>query len=167
MKEKRFILASLVALALLSGCATGGKKIIGDGKLEPAAKTAVSLGASAASLAAPQYAGPIQAVADKIVAMGEEPKPATSEELVAAVMEAAGYTKLYTVYMDGIVINDFSRFTYRRAWEQTGTGATVDPVAMVESAAGTVPAIAEEPESALDARIDAAGEAIAAKKKAK
>ena len=67
MKEKTtVILVSIVALALLSGCATKGK--IGDGKLEPAAKAAVKLGAAAAGVATPEYAGAIKAAGDKLFA---------------------------------------------------------------------------------------------------
>lgn len=168
----KFVALSVLAL-VMTGCATAPLKgKIGDGNLEPVTKTAVGLAATAAKVAAPEYAGAIAATKDKIVNMGEPEAAAAkapgqyTEDEIDAIMKAAGYGYAYTVFMDGVVIDDFSRFSYRKQYIQTGTGADVDPVSMVlgaqiEAAEG------DDAESDIDARLDAAFERLAEKKKAK
>lgn len=150
-------ISAILGIALLAGCASLGK--VGDGKLEPTTKKAVSLAATAAGIAAPEYAGAIDAVRGRLAGEAEAVEPTD----IPALMEAAGFVRVYTVFFDGIAINDHSRFSFREAWERSGTGATVSPSAMIPGAE----APAQEAESAIDARIDAAMERIATKRKGK
>jgi len=165
------ILSALAAVCLLwlsSGCTSTPK--IGGGKLEPVTKTAVGLAAAGAKIAAPDYAGAIDAAKDRIVNMGEPEAAAKApgqytQAEIDAIMKAAGYGYAYTVFMDGVVIDDFSRFSYRKQYVQTGTGANIDPVSMVLGA--QVEAAGSDAEEDVDARLDAALERLAEKKKAK
>lgn len=170
MKKCLMLTGLIVALLAGAGCATKGKKVIGDGKLEPITKTAVGVAAAGAKIAAPEYAGVIDAAKDRIVAMGEPEASAKApgtytQAEIDAIMKAAGYGYAYTVFMDGVVIDDFSRFSYRKQYIQTGTGADIDPVSMV---LGTqVEAAGSDAEDDVDARLDAALERLSEKNKAK
>ena len=165
MKDIKFILASLVALALLSGCATKGK--IGDGKLEPATKAAVKIGAAAAGVAAPEYAGAIKAAGDKLASMGAEEVAGamlTDAEFFAAAKRLGFGVSLVYRYKGAVV--DGADVSWTWSADRSHTGADAVPPSADEVGAA-VEGTGADPESALDAEIDAAFERLAEKKKAK
>jgi len=149
--KKAFGFVACAAAVLLCGCAGFGDK-------------AASAAAAAASIAAPEYAETIQAVKERVVAAGGAKSAELSAAEIDAIMRSAGFVRVYAVFFDGIVVNDLSRFSFREAWERSGTGATVDPAAMVS---GAEPVEEQEAASELDARIDAVFESIGQKQKAK
>ena len=160
MKEKTtVILVSIVALALLSGCATKGK--IGDGKLEPAAKAAVKLGAAAAGVATPEYAGAIKAAGDKLANMGSEEVAEamlTDAEFFAAAKRLGFGVSLVYRYKGAVVEGADVSWTWSADRSHTGADA-VPPSAEEVSAA--VSGESSEAESDIDARLDAAFEQLA------
>lgn len=166
MKEKTIvILVSIVVLALLSGCATKGK--IGDGKLEPAAKAAVKLGAAAAGVAAPEYAGAIKAAGDKLANMGSEEVAEamlTDAEFFAAAKRLGFGVSLVYRYKGAVVDGADVSWTWSADRSHTGADAVPPSADEVEAA---VEGTGADPESGLDAEIDAAFERLAEKKKAK
>ena len=104
--KKAFGFVACAAAILLCGCAKFGDK-------------AASAAAAAACIAAPEYAGTIQAAKDRIVAAGEAKSAELSAAQIDAIMRAAGFVRVYAVFFDGIVVNDLSRFSFREAWERT------------------------------------------------
>ena len=154
-------LCAPLLLAALSGCASLGGKV-GAGRLEPATKAVVSSGAAAASLAAPEYAGLIKSVKDKALSYGEGADAIKlTEEQLSAVLRELGFSRYYTMYFDGVVVNDPARLSFREAWERTATGASVDPEAIVAAASSQAGV------SALYARLDALADKLDSKLKAK
>lgn len=147
------IIAASAMLWLGSGCTTAPK--IGDGKLEPATKTAVGLAANAAKIAAPEYAGAIDAAKDRIVGLGE-PEAAAAQMLTDAEFFAAakrlGFDVSLTYYYKGspCAAEDVA---WEFATKRRHTGADGTPP---EDAAA---------EDEIDARLDAAAERLAEKKK--
>lgn len=167
MKEIKFVLVSLAMLALLSGCASNGKKIIGDGKLEPATKAAVKLGAAAAAVAAPEYAGAIKAAGDKLADMGSEEVAdamLTDAEFFAAAKRLGFGVSLVYRYKGAVV--DGADVSWTWSADRSHTGADAVPPS-AEEVSAAVSGESAETESDIDARIDAAFERLAEKKKAK
>lgn len=156
------VVAIVIIVAILcGGCASLGK--VGDGKLEPTTKKAVAIAATAAGIAAPEYAGAIDAAKEKIIGMGETQAVAVTEADIERIMRAAGYDYSYSCFFDGALIADKSRFSFEKRWFLKGTGATVDPAIMILGTPDAEP----EAESEIDARIDAAMQRLAEKKRSK
>ena len=148
------LLSILAASSLLwfnSGCTTAPK--IGDGKLEPATKTAVGLAANAAKIAAPEYAGAIDAAKDRIVGLGE-PEAAAAQMLTDAEFFAAakrlGFDVSLTYYYKGspCAAEDVA---WEFATKRRHTGAEITP----PDAAAVQESVSGDAESDIDARLDA------------
>ena len=180
MKEIKFVLVSLAMLALLSGCASNGKKIIGDGKLEPATKAAVKLGAAAAAAAAPEYAGAIKAAGDKLADTGSEEVAGDkladmgSEEVADAMLTDAEFFAaakrlgfgVSLVYRYKGAVVDGADVSWTWSADRSHTGADAVPPS-AEEVSAAVSGESAETESDIDARLDAAFEQLEARKKAK
>lgn len=162
------IAAAIGLLWLSAGCATAHLKgKIGDGKLEPATKAVVGLGASAAKIAAPEYAGAIDAVKDKIVGMGEEStaeRMLTDAEFFAAAKRLGFGVSLVYRYKGAVV--DGADVSWTWSADRSHTGADAVPP-LTEEVAAAVSGESTGSEADIDARLDAAFERIAEKKKAK
>lgn len=162
------IVVAIFVLAIVqigASCATKG--ILGDGKLEPMAKTAVGIGAAAASAVAPEYAGVIAAAKDKLVNMGgEEAAEAmlTDAEFFAAAKRLGfGVSLVYRV-AGVIVAGESVSWTWNIIRAHTGADA-VPPSA--DEVADAVDGTGAEPVSDLDAEADALFDRIEVKKKVK
>ena len=130
--------------------------------------------ATAASIAAPEYAGAIKSAKDKVLAYGEGTADSAklTEEQLAEIMRALGFTRFYTMYFDGVAVNDRARLSFKEAWERTGNGETVDPEAIMAGAVGVSattdsPASVADESSAISERMDVVGEKIESKLKGK
>ncbi len=161
------IAAAMALLGLSMGCATVPK--VGDGKLEPVTKTAVGLGASAAKIAAPEYAGAIDAAKDKIVNMGKAPAATadamlTDAEFFAAAKRLGFGVSLVYRYKGAVV--DGADVSWTWSADRSHTGADAVPPS-AEEVSAAVSGESAEAESDIDARLDAAFERLAEKKKAK
>ena len=141
MKEKTtVILVSIVALALLSGCATAG----------PAAKSKASSALKAADLAeaagigAAAAGGDYKKAFDGVMAYAKRVKAAeakangtkTTKAEAMAVLKADGYDFVKTVFFDGVVVNELKRITWEEKLVKTGSGKDVDVEVVVGSGDG-------------------------------
>lgn len=154
MKTTKFILASLVALALLSGCATAG----------PAAKSKASSAlksadlAEAAGIGAAAASGDYKKAFDGVVSYAKRVKAAeakangtkiTDAEL-AREMRAQGFDFTKTVFFDGVAVNDLKRITWEKKWVRTGSGADTAIEVVVDSGDGATVDQAEDPAGEVD-----------------
>jgi hypothetical protein len=155
--------AVMAFIGLMNGCTTAPN--IGDGKLEPVTRTAVGLAATAAKVAAPEYAGAIDATKDKIVNMGE-PEAVAAQMLTDAEYFAAakrlGFDVTLTYYYKGspCAAEDVA---WEFATKRRHTGADITP----PDAAAVEEAVSGESESDIDARFDTVAERLAERAAAK
>ena len=175
-------IAAFALLGLSTGCATTSK--IGDGKLEPGTKLAVGAAATAAKIAAPDYAGAIDAAKDKLVTMGEAPS-ATADAMLVTMGEAPSATAdamltdaqffaaakrlgfgVSLVYRYKGAVVDGADVSWTWSADRSHTGADAVPPS-AEEVSAAVSGESAEAESDIDARLDAAFERLAEKKKAK
>jgi len=157
--------AALMAVCWFgAGCAT-----VGDGKLEPGTKLAVGAAATAAKIAAPDYAGAIDAAKDKLVTMGEAPSATADAMLTDAQFFAAakrlGFGVSLVYRYKGAVV-DGADVSWTWSADRSHTGADAVPPS-AEEVSAAVSGESAETESDIDARLDAAFEQLEARKKAK
>ena len=148
MKEKGFTLASLVALALLSGCATAGPAA--KAKASAALKSADLV--EAAGIGAAAASGDYKKAFEGVVSYAKRAKSAeakangtqTTEAEAIAALKAAGFEFSKTVFFDGIAVNDLKRITWEAKLVQTGTGSGTPIEVVVGSGNGATVEAAPE-----------------------
>lgn len=118
----------LIIATVFCGCATV-KKDIASGQALTNAKRATSAALSAGSIVAPEYAAIFSKVKKVVEASGASDK--LTQAQVEEFLKAAGYGYAYTVFFDGAIVTDFSRFSFERRWLQKGTGRDVDPTVII------------------------------------
>lgn len=132
MKRNAAIIIAMLAGAIcLTGCATKGKKVIGDGKLEPLTKGTAKAALTAGAIAAPEYAAVLKRIQAQIEGYGE--KSASTDQL-------AGYAFTRTYFYDGAPVPDPARITWVDKWEKTESAGKATPPTSKTNVAVTVDA---------------------------
>lgn len=161
MKKLLMLFGLIVAIIAGTGCATKGK--IGNGELEPLTKTAINLGATAASVAAPEYAGAIKTVKDKLTGAEATASAMLTDAEFFAWAKKMGFIVSLVYRVDGaIVAGETVSWTWNISRAHTGADSVPPSAEAVEEATA---------DTGVDAQFDAAAAAYeaaqAAKKKAK